>query len=111
MLQLIHILVVLKACQLVQAVKQNQSTVVMNIAHAISEHQPLVAAAGAQDLVREGGFRFVFRTARALDEALAEYARRQRRFGGRGTGAPGTHSAGGSGTGRAADTAPRGAAS
>jgi D-amino-acid dehydrogenase len=41
------------------------------IAHAMHEHTPLVAAAGAQDLVQEGGFRFVFRTPQALDEALA----------------------------------------
>ena len=51
------------------------------IAHAISEHQPLVAAAGAQDLVREGGFRFVFRTARALDEALARAQQLEHAFG------------------------------
>lgn len=51
------------------------------IAHAISEHQPLVVAAGAQDLVREGGFRFVFRTAEALDEALARAQQLEHTFG------------------------------
>jgi D-amino-acid dehydrogenase len=39
------------------------------IAHATDEHDPLVAAAGAQDLVTREGFRFVFRTAQAFDEA------------------------------------------
>ena len=51
------------------------------IAHAIDEHQPLVAAAGAQDLVRDGGFRFVFRTPQALDEAVARAQRLSDAFG------------------------------
>lgn len=39
------------------------------IAHAIEAHGPLIAAAGAQDLVSREGFRFVFRTAQAFDAA------------------------------------------
>ena len=46
------------------------------IAHAITEHAPLIAAAKADDLIRHEGFRFVFRSARALDEG----ARRARRL-------------------------------
>ena len=40
------------------------------IAHATHEHDLLMAAAGAQDLVAREGFRFVFRTAQAFDEAV-----------------------------------------
>lgn len=40
------------------------------IAHAIAEHAPLIAAAGAEDLVVREGFRFGFRTARAFDEGV-----------------------------------------
>ena len=39
------------------------------IAHATAEHDPLIAAAGAQDLISREGFRFVFRTAQAFDAA------------------------------------------
>ena len=39
------------------------------IAHATAEHDPLISAAGAQDLVSREGFRFVFRTAQAFDAA------------------------------------------
>ncbi len=39
------------------------------IAHATAEHDPLIVASGAQDLVSREGFRFVFRTAQAFDEA------------------------------------------
>lgn len=46
------------------------------IAHATTEHAPLIAAANAEDLVRREGFRFVFRTPRALEEAT----RRARRL-------------------------------
>ena len=35
----------------------------------IAEHAPLIAAAGAEDLVVREGFRFGFRTARAFDDA------------------------------------------
>lgn len=45
------------------------------IAHATQEHQPLIEAAGAQDLVTQQGFRFGFRTPQALDEALARARR------------------------------------
>jgi D-amino-acid dehydrogenase len=40
------------------------------IAHATAEHAPLIAAAGAEDLVLREGFRFVFRTPQALDAAM-----------------------------------------
>ncbi len=40
------------------------------IAHATQEHAPLIAAAGAADLVAQEGFRFVFRTPQARDEAV-----------------------------------------
>jgi D-amino-acid dehydrogenase len=39
------------------------------IAHATQEHQPLITAAGAEDLVTRNGFRFVFRTPAAFQEA------------------------------------------
>lgn len=51
------------------------------IAHATSEHAPLIAAAHADDLVRREGFRFVFRTARAFDEALRRAQRLESGFG------------------------------
>ena len=51
------------------------------IAHAMDEHAPWVAAAGAQDLVSEGGFRFVFRTPQALDQALARARQLNHAFG------------------------------
>jgi D-amino-acid dehydrogenase len=41
------------------------------IAHALSEHEPLVQAANAGDLITPHGFRFVFRTPQALAEAVA----------------------------------------
>ena len=44
------------------------------IAHATDEHGKLIDAAGAQDLVRREGFRFVFRTAQALDQAVQRAA-------------------------------------
>lgn len=40
------------------------------IAHATEEHAPLIAAAGAEDLVQREGFRYIFRTPRALQEAM-----------------------------------------
>ena len=51
------------------------------IAHATDAHGLLIDAAGAQDLVRREGFRFVFRTAQALDEALQRAALVQAQFG------------------------------
>ncbi|MFD0667025.1 NAD(P)/FAD-dependent oxidoreductase [Ramlibacter sp. MAHUQ-53] len=41
------------------------------IAHALTEHQALVARAGADDLVRREGFRFVFREAATMRDAVA----------------------------------------
>jgi len=50
------------------------------IAHATAEHAPLIAAAGAEDLVVREGFRFVLRTPQALQEAV-ERAERLQAFG------------------------------
>ena len=51
------------------------------IAHATDEHDPLMVAAGAQELVTREGFRFVFRTAKALDEAAQRADDLRLRFG------------------------------
>ena len=51
------------------------------IAHATDEHRLLMTAAGAQDLARHEGFRFVFRTSKALDEAVERAANLHDRFG------------------------------
>lgn len=51
------------------------------IAHATHEHDPLITAAGAQDLVTREGFRFVFRTAQAFDEAARRAEDLHTRFG------------------------------
>ena len=51
------------------------------IAHALSEHQPLIERAGAQALVRRQGFRFVFRTPAALHAAVAEAQQLAHEFG------------------------------
>ena len=51
------------------------------IAHATEEHGLLIAAAGAEELVRREGFRFMFRTPQALDEAVQRAASLQSRFG------------------------------
>lgn len=51
------------------------------IEHATDTHAPLIDAAGAGDLLRREGFRFVFRTKRALDEALQRAERLEARFG------------------------------
>lgn len=51
------------------------------IAHATDEHGLLVAAAGAEDLVRREGFRFVFRTPQALEEAVQRAANLRQQFG------------------------------
>lgn len=51
------------------------------IAHATDEHAALMAAAGADDLVERQGFRFVFRTPKALDEAVQRAMRLHDRYG------------------------------
>jgi D-amino-acid dehydrogenase len=51
------------------------------IAHATEEHDALIAAAGAADLVAREGFRFAFRTAQALDLALQHARVLEARFG------------------------------
>ena len=51
------------------------------IAHAIDEHAPLIAAAGADELVERQGFRFVFRSQQALDLAAERARRLDKRFG------------------------------
>ena len=51
------------------------------IAHATDEHGVLVSAAGAQDLVTQEGFRFVFRTAEAFDAAAQRAEDLHTRFG------------------------------
>ncbi len=51
------------------------------IAHATDEHRPLIEAAGAEDLVVRDGYRFVFRTPRALDEAVLRARDLESRFG------------------------------
>jgi len=51
------------------------------IAHATDEHGPLVAAAAADDLVQRQGFRFVFRTPQALEQAVQRAVHLHERFG------------------------------
>jgi len=51
------------------------------IAHATDEHAQLIAAAGAEALVRREGFRFMFRTPQALNEAVQRATQLQARFG------------------------------
>jgi D-amino-acid dehydrogenase len=51
------------------------------IAQATHEHDLLMTAAGAQDLVMREGFRFVFRSAKALDEAVQRAEDLRVRFG------------------------------
>ncbi|WP_322991606.1 FAD-binding oxidoreductase [Limnohabitans sp.] len=51
------------------------------IAHATEEHELLMVAAGAEDLVAREGFRFVFRTPKALEEAAQRAAVLYDRFG------------------------------
>jgi D-amino-acid dehydrogenase len=51
------------------------------IAHATDEHAPLLSAAGAQDLVQREGFRFIFRTAKALDEGVQRALDLEQRYG------------------------------
>ena len=45
------------------------------IAHCLTEHQALIEAAGAQDLVRREGYLWVFRRQASLDEAAARARR------------------------------------
>lgn len=51
------------------------------IRRAATDHEPLIAASGAQDLVRRTGFRQVHRTQRSFDEAASDAERLARDFG------------------------------
>ena len=51
------------------------------IEHCVTEHEALIAAAGADELVRRAGWMKVFRTARERDLRFAEAERWQREFG------------------------------
>jgi D-amino-acid dehydrogenase len=51
------------------------------IAHATQAHEPLIAAALAQDLISREGFRFVFRTAESFDAAAQRAEDLHTRFG------------------------------
>lgn len=51
------------------------------IAHATHEHAALIEPAGAQDLIAREGFRFAFRTAQALDEAVQRAQHLESEFG------------------------------
>lgn len=51
------------------------------IAHATPEHAPLIAAAGADDLVQRSGYRWLFREAASLDEALVRAERLRSEYG------------------------------
>lgn len=51
------------------------------IAHALTEHQALLAPAGAQDLVTRDGFWYVFHTPAALEAAVADAQTLARDFG------------------------------
>ena len=51
------------------------------IGHATDEHAPLLAAAGAEDLVAREGFRFVFRTPQALHDAVQRARALEDQFG------------------------------
>ena len=51
------------------------------IAHVTQEHAPLIAAAGAEDLISREGFRFVFRTPQALHDAVQRARVLEDRFG------------------------------
>lgn len=55
------------------------------IGRALPEHQALIAAAGAEDLVREGGFRVLHRESRTMEQAVAEAERLRSQFGVRST--------------------------
>jgi D-amino-acid dehydrogenase len=51
------------------------------IARALPEHQVLVAASGANDLLRDGGFRVLHRTVGTMDGAAADAERLRERYG------------------------------
>ena len=51
------------------------------IGHATDAHAPLIAAAGAEDLLAREGFRFVYRSASALAEAVQHARALEARFG------------------------------
>lgn len=51
------------------------------IEHCVTEHEALIAEAGAGELIRRGGWMKVFRTARERDLRFAEAERWQREFG------------------------------
>jgi len=51
------------------------------IAHVTDEHGVLVEAAGAQELIVREGFRYAFRSAQALDEAVQRARQLEDRFG------------------------------
>jgi D-amino-acid dehydrogenase len=51
------------------------------IAHATSEHAPLIAATDSEDLVRREGFRFIYRTEAAFTEGIVRAQRLQRDYG------------------------------
>jgi len=51
------------------------------VRHANAEHQPLIDAAQAQELVTRSGFRFAFRSAQALDAAAQDAERVRQQFG------------------------------
>ncbi|GJD66348.1 NAD(P)/FAD-dependent oxidoreductase [Methylobacterium frigidaeris] len=51
------------------------------IAHATAEHDALIGEAGAANLVDRGGFRILYRTARAMDAAAAAAERLRARYG------------------------------
>lgn len=51
------------------------------IAHATPEHAPLIAAAGADDLVQHSGYRWLFRETSTMDEALTRAERLRSAYG------------------------------
>jgi D-amino-acid dehydrogenase len=51
------------------------------IAHCLTEHATLIDESGAGDLVTRNGYRHVFRTAAAFDEAVRDAERIQREYG------------------------------
>jgi D-amino-acid dehydrogenase len=51
------------------------------IAHANSEHAPLIAATDSEDLIKREGFRFIYRTEAAFAAGVARAQRLQRDFG------------------------------
>ncbi len=51
------------------------------IAHATSEHAPLIAATHSEDLIKRDGFRFVYRTQAAFAEGVVRAQRLQRDYG------------------------------